>query len=104
MSAQTALPDEAEPQHITKDAPCSIDGSLTQTSDSPFVFHVSISNGRPAPSMPTKHRSEPASASTSCEYRKPGTAFVETRTRTGKSASAALSESYPATVSCAPQL
>ena len=37
-------------------------GSVTQTSDSSFApRHVSISNGRPLPSMSTKPRSLPES-------------------------------------------
>ncbi len=59
MSGQTILPDEAEPQHITNCVPFVIDGSRTQTSDVPFVFHVSISKGIPAPVMSTNAMSSP---------------------------------------------
>ena len=58
-SAQTVLPDVAEPQHIPNRVPFSIDGRRTQTRDSPDGSHVSISKGSPPPSMSTNARSAP---------------------------------------------
>ena len=44
---------------MTNCVPFRIDGRRTQISDVPDGFHVSISNGRPAPSMPTNAMSAP---------------------------------------------
>ena len=75
---------------MTNCEPCSIVGSVTQTSDVPCGSHVSISNGRPLPDMSMKQRSEPVVESSICEYWKPETVSGEMRTRTGKSVSVPL--------------
>ena len=44
---------------MTNCVPFRIAGRRTQISDVPFGFQVSISNGRPVPSMPTNAMSAP---------------------------------------------
>ena len=52
---------------MTNCVACSIEGSVTQTSDVPSGSHVSISNGSPLPSMSMKHRSAPVEGEAICE-------------------------------------
>ena len=44
---------------MTNCVPFCIDGRRTQICEVPDGFHVSISNGRPVPSMPTNAMSAP---------------------------------------------
>ena len=91
---------------MTNSVPFCINGRRTQTSDVPDVSHVSISNGRPLPSMSTNARSmssrSAALAFCMAEYENPEGEFAAIRTRTGKPESAGFPTSYPATVSFAP--
>ena len=69
---------------MTNSVPFVIVGSRTQISDVPFVFHVSISNGRPVPSMPTNAMSSPVALDCRSSYEKPDGEFSAMRTSTGK--------------------
>ena len=68
---------------MTNCVPCPIVGSFTQTSDVPFGSHVSISNGRPLPSMAMKARSAPSVCECRSEYANPAGDPAAMRTSTG---------------------